>query len=149
MKIHRRPMSKLAEKPTAIYHSKYWVPNSFANHEVKAPDARTGGPRSYVAISCLDDRPSNRYNLWGTRQVQTNKPKCNTTAIVCNITITNQWRIQEFFSEGIFARNFLGGGGGSKNSVDDRGRRERRSGGCSPLVRGSTQFANEWNPCYY
>jgi hypothetical protein len=54
----------------------------------------------------------------------------------------NQWRIQEFFSggggfpPGIFL-------GGSANSVDDRGQRGRRSGGCSPLVRGSTQFANE------
>jgi hypothetical protein len=34
-------------------------------------------------------------------------------------------------------------GGGSTNSVEDRGQRERRSGGGSPLVRGSTQFANE------
>jgi hypothetical protein len=35
------------------------------------------------------------------------------------------------------------GGGGSTNSVEDRGQRERGSGGGSPLVRGSTQFANE------
>jgi hypothetical protein len=34
-------------------------------------------------------------------------------------------------------------GGGSINSVEDRGQREWRSGGGSPLVRGSTQFANE------
>jgi hypothetical protein len=39
-----------------------------------------------------------------------------------------------FFSEG--------GGGVSKNSVGDRGQRERGSGDGSPLVRGSTQFAN-------
>jgi hypothetical protein len=32
---------------------------------------------------------------------------------------------------------------GSTNSVEDRGQRERGSGGGSPLVRGSTQFANE------
>jgi hypothetical protein len=37
-----------------------------------------------------------------------------------------QWRTQEFFS-----------GGGSKNSVEDGGQRERGSGGASPLVRGS------------
>jgi hypothetical protein len=45
----------------------------------------------------------------------------------------------------------LGGGGGrSTNSVEDRGRRERGSGGGSPLVRGSAQFANERNPyCDY
>jgi hypothetical protein len=39
-----------------------------------------------------------------------------------------------------------GGGGGSKNSVEDRGQRERGSGGVCPLVRGSNQFANECNP---
>jgi hypothetical protein len=31
----------------------------------------------------------------------------------------------------------LFGGGGSTNSVEDRGQRERGSGGSSPLVRGS------------
>jgi hypothetical protein len=40
-------------------------------------------------------------------------------------------------------RNFFGGGGGSINSVEDRGQSERGSGDGSPLVRGSTQFANE------
>jgi hypothetical protein len=38
---------------------------------------------------------------------------------------------------------FLGGGEGSTNSVEDRGQRERGSGGGSLLVRGSAQFANE------
>jgi hypothetical protein len=33
--------------------------------------------------------------------------------------------------------------GGSTNSGEDRGQRERGSGGGSPLVRGYTQFANE------
>jgi hypothetical protein len=43
-------------------------------------------------------------------------------------------------------RNFWGGG--STNSLEDRGQRERGSGGRSPIVRGYTQFefANEWNP---
>ena len=36
-----------------------------------------------------------------------------------------QWRTQDFFW------------GGSTNSVEDRGQRERGSGGSSPLVRGS------------
>jgi hypothetical protein len=45
----------------------------------------------------------------------------------------DQWRIQNFFS----------GGGFNKFSW---GQRVRGSGGGSPLVRGSTQFANEWNP---
>jgi hypothetical protein len=37
-------------------------------------------------------------------------------------------------------------GGGSTNSAEDRGQRERESGGGRPLVRGFTQFANERNP---
>jgi hypothetical protein len=32
------------------------------------------------------------------------------------------------------------------SSFEDRGQRERGSGGASLLVRDSTQFANEWNP---
>jgi hypothetical protein len=36
--------------------------------------------------------------------------------------------------------------GGSTNSVEDRGQREWGPGGSSPLVRGSSQFAYEWNP---
>ena len=43
-----------------------------------------------------------------------------------------QWRTQEFFS----------GGGGSTNSVEGRGQRERGSGGGSPLVRGSGGSCN-------
>ena len=42
-----------------------------------------------------------------------------------------QWRTQEFFS-----------GGGSTNSVEDRGQRERGSGGGNPLVRGSGGSCN-------
>jgi hypothetical protein len=49
------------------------------------------------------------------------------------------------FGRGVTPGIFFGGGG-STNSVEDRGQRERRSGGGSPLVRGSAQFANEWNP---
>ena len=37
-------------------------------------------------------------------------------------------------------RNFVRGG--STNSVEDRGQRERGSGGCSPLVRGSEGSCN-------
>jgi len=43
----------------------------------------------------------------------------------------NQWRTQEFCW-----------GGGSTNSVADRGQRERGSGGGSPLVRGSGGSCN-------
>jgi hypothetical protein len=39
-------------------------------------------------------------------------------------------------------RNFFRVGGGSTNSVEDRGQRERGSGGCSPVVRGS---GGSWN----
>ena len=46
---------------------------------------------------------------------------------------TNQWRTEEFFS---------GGGVVSTNSVEDRGQRERGSGGGSPLVRGSGSCCN-------
>ena len=42
-----------------------------------------------------------------------------------------QWRTQEFCS-----------GGGSTNSVEDRGQREWGSGGGSPLVRGSAGSCN-------
>jgi hypothetical protein len=41
-------------------------------------------------------------------------------------------------------RNFvLGLGGGSTNSVEDRGQREQESGGGSALLMGSALFANE------
>ena len=43
-----------------------------------------------------------------------------------------QWRTQEFCL----------GGGVSTNSVEDRGQRERASGGGSPLVRGSGGSCN-------
>jgi len=39
-------------------------------------------------------------------------------------------------------RNFVRGGGGSTNSVEDRGHRERGSAGGSPLVRGSGDSCN-------
>jgi hypothetical protein len=53
----------------------------------------------------------------------------NLHAEICNFVcyMIYQWRNQEFCSVG----------GGSTNSVEDTGRRERVSGGGSPLVRGS------------
>ena len=44
----------------------------------------------------------------------------------------SQWRTQEFCS----------GGGGSKNSFENRGQRKRGSGGVSSLVRGSGGSCN-------
>ena len=41
----------------------------------------------------------------------------------------NQWRTQKFCS--------VGGGDVSTNSIEDRGQRERGSGGGGPLVSGS------------
>jgi hypothetical protein len=46
-----------------------------------------------------------------------------------------------FLREGLRQEFFMGGS--STNSVEDRGQGERGSGGGSPLVMGSTQFANE------
>jgi hypothetical protein len=46
-----------------------------------------------------------------------------------------------FFGEGGTPGFFSGEG--STNLVEDRGQRERGSGGGSPLVMDSTQFANE------
>jgi len=40
------------------------------------------------------------------------------------------------------SRNFVPGGGGSTNSVEERGQREQGSGGDSPLVRGSGGSCN-------
>jgi len=46
------------------------------------------------------------------------------------LTTSHQWRTHEFYS------------GGSTNSVEDRGQRERGSEGGSPLVRGSGGSCN-------
>ena len=51
---------------------------------------------------------------------------------VSNTLPTVQWRTQDFVL----------GGGGSTNSVEDRGQRQRGSGGGSPLVRGSGGSCN-------
>jgi len=50
----------------------------------------------------------------------------------CNIT-----RATDIHSEQWLTQEFCSGGGGSTNSIQDRGQRERGSGGGSPLVRGS------------
>ena len=48
---------------------------------------------------------------------------------------------KEYVKKSGVPRNFVSGGG-SKNSVEDRGQREWGSGGCSPLVRGSGGSCN-------
>ena len=52
--------------------------------------------------------------------------------IGCVLIMRDQWRTQEFCS----------GRGGSINSVEDRGQRQRGSGGGSPLVMGSGGSCN-------
>jgi hypothetical protein len=71
------------------------------------------------------------------------------SAVIETRKICATWLVQSVACPGFFfgggggyARNFFGGGG-STNSVEHRGQRERGYGGGSPLVRGSTQFANE------
>jgi hypothetical protein len=64
-----------------------------------------------------------------------------TTVEFSNFCIKTSGVTRNFFSGGGYARNFFRGG--STNSVEDRRQRERGSGGGSPLVRGSTRFANE------
>jgi hypothetical protein len=55
----------------------------------------------------------------------------------CNV----QFRADEVQRVSGIPRNFFRGE--SATSVEDRGQIERESGGGSPLVKGSTQFANE------
>jgi hypothetical protein len=52
-------------------------------------------------------------------------------------------RKHELVSSGVPGNFVRGGGGCSANSVEDRGNGDLRGG--RPLVRGSAQFANEWN----
>jgi hypothetical protein len=47
------------------------------------------------------------------------------------------------FFQGGLRQEFFWVGGGSTNSLEDRGQREWGSGGIIPPVRGSIQFANE------
>ena len=66
-----------------------------------------------------------------------NKSLCNNNGSKSQKKVAiglKQWRTQEFCSGGR--------GGGSTYSVDDRGQRERGSGGGSPLVRGSGGSCN-------
>jgi hypothetical protein len=65
------------------------------------------------------------------------EPSANSQTIVVGCT-SKQWRTQEFFR----------GGGGQQIQLRTEGR-QNKSGGGSPLVRGSTQFAYEWNPYSY
>jgi hypothetical protein len=55
---------------------------------------------------------------------------------ICYFTMTESRHIVSSLH-----RNFFGEG--STNSIEDREQRVQRSGGGSPLVSGSTQFANE------
>jgi len=52
------------------------------------------------------------------------------------------WRVMALKEASGIPSNFIRGEGGSTNSVEDRGHRERGSGGRSPLVRGSGGSCN-------
>jgi hypothetical protein len=71
---------------------------------------------------------------WGG-QLQPHCPSVRTGLTEFVSLVQYQWRTQELFSGR--------GGGGLTNSGEDRGQRERGSGGGSPRVRGSTRFADE------
>jgi len=62
------------------------------------------------------------------------RPLCHHFRLFLPFNRVQQWCTQEFCSGG--------GGGGSTNSVEDRGQRERGSGGGNPLVRGSGVSCN-------
>ena len=64
-------------------------------------------------------------------------------ATLCHNKIENQILMQEIHTSGV-PRNFVRGGV-STNSVEDRGQRERESGGGSPLVRDSGEAAVIWH----
>jgi hypothetical protein len=67
------------------------------------------------------------------------------TSVLCaSVLCSRNIRLSSVSNSGV-PRNFLVGGC-STNSVEDRWQREWGSGGVSPLVRGPTHFANEWNP---
>jgi len=65
-----------------------------------------------------------------------------TVLVTCAVLISTQSRATIVRDSGV-PRNFVWGGrGGSTNSVEDRGQRERGSVGGSPLVRGSGGSCN-------
>jgi hypothetical protein len=70
------------------------------------------------------------------------------TSFSLNITLYVQWCTQEFFfREGVYASNFFPGV--STNSVEDRGQRERGSGGVSSLVRGFHSICKWVKPVFW
>ena len=60
----------------------------------------------------------------------------------CLMTSYNMSRPQSGSHEVSRSVAFCSGGGGLTNSVEDRGQRERGSGGSNPLVRGSAGSYN-------
>ena len=99
------------------------------------------------AISCVREELMQAHEHSDVHRLKTWKERSDSTSSVTVVSERNpsidsvvhitvfgvshdpehQWRTQEFCSEG----------GGFNNSVEDRGQRERGSGGGSPLVRVS------------
>jgi hypothetical protein len=87
---------------------------------------------------CMLDHSLQTYTICNTHCYSTATMVTRTG--LCQVTRT----LTVLFCLSGVPRNFFRGG--STNSVEDRGQRKWGSGGGSPLVRGFTQFANEWNP---
>jgi hypothetical protein len=89
----------------------------------------------YISIPCFDiSHTIFRGNLRLPRKEQINSPP------EVGVRYTETSDEPRNFSGGVYARNCFRVG--SKNSVDDRGQRERGSEGSSPRVKGSAQSAN-------
>jgi hypothetical protein len=86
----------------------------------------------FFGMWSLVDRNWNLRNVLLLTPFHSYSPKIKAAHFSGTLITHLQWHTQDFF--------FLGG---VNKSVEDRGPREWGSGGSSPLVWGSTQFANE------
>jgi hypothetical protein len=114
---------------------------------------------------CISDSATYMMHYQTCREWPTTKVNpqavCTQQCAITDCTITHQdsshipyitWLVpsgvprNSFQGQGGVTPRIFSGRGGTTNSVEDRGQREWGSRGGSPLVRGSTQFVNEWNP---
>ena len=87
-----------------------------------AKPAESGSTSQYMKKCFMNIDPKRSYRVSAFRILSE----------MLEVSTLSQWRTQEFCS-----------GGGSTNSVGDRGQRERRSGGGSPIV-GVLEAAVIW-----
>jgi hypothetical protein len=83
-------------------------------------------------------KPSHICNLW--RKSIAKAPACST--VFSWVWSFNHGKETAHAAMSGIPRDFFSGGD-STNSVEDSGQRKCGCGGVSPLVKGSTQFANE------